>query len=277
MPYCCRYDARFVATLVNLLAVGIGACAAAAAPPAPALADFDKPADAEVMEAEVARTTDALARAPRDARLYFARGAAHFKLRDFAQAVADFSAAIKLDDRLDDAYFGRGMALARNGDIDAGIADLSVYIKRNPNSSLAHTKRGVRHLWNGELDLAERDLKRAIALDANNAEAHDDLGVILAQREDYARAAEHFRTTIKLEPRYQKAYHNLAFVYYLMDQEPQALKAVDAALALGEDRDSLLLKAVILEALGRAREAKAIKEQAEFLPEGNWSERAPIQ
>lgn len=241
------------------------------------IANLDKPVAAEAMEAQVTRTTAAIKNEPRQARHYLERGEAYFKLRELDHAIADFSAALKLDNKLDDAYFGRGMALARNGDIEAGIADLDVYIKRHPNSSLAHTKRGVRHLWAGNFAAAERDLTRAIALDANNAEAHDDLGVIYARNEQYARAAKHFRTTIMIEPRYQKAYHNLAMVLYLTDEDQKALTAVEGALALGEDRDSLLLKGLILQALGRETEAKAAREQAEFLPEGNWSERLPIQ
>lgn len=212
-----------------------------------------------------------------DALHYVKRGEAHYQAHNFDKAIADFSKAIQLNDRLDDAYYGRGMALARHGEVERGIADLGVYIRRHPDSSLAHTKRGVRYLWNGDEANAEQDFLKAIALDPRNAEAHDDLGVIRARRAEYDRAMEHFNIAIRVDPSYHKAYHNLALVYYLVDRESQALKAVDAALKLApEDRNTLLLKSKILSALGRHDEAKRVKEDADFLPAGNWSERMPV-
>ena len=39
----------------------------------------------------------------------------------------------------------------------------------------------------------------------------------------------------------------------------------------------LLLKSEILLAVGRDQEAIEIKQEAEFLPEGNWTERIPVR
>lgn len=246
-----------------------------------ALADIttlDHAADQETMLRQVAEQGRRLKANPKDARAYLARGEAHFKLRDFESAVEDFTHAIRLDDKLDDAYFGRGMARGRGGEIDAGIADLGVYLRRNPKSSLAYTKRGIRYIWKGDFENAERDFRKALALDPKNAEAHDDLGVILAQRGEYEAALTHFRATVSADPTYQKGFHNLALVHYLTGDGTEALTRVDQALRLiPEARDSLLLKAAILETLGRHGEAKNIKEEAEFLPEGDASARLPLQ
>ena len=118
---------------------------------------------------------------------------------------------------------------------------------------------------------------RAVELDPNNAEAHDDLGVVLAKQKNLRAAAQHFSTAIKLDPSYQKAYHNLAICFYMGGRHDAALQIIDAGLSLDqENRSSLLLKAAILEALGRAPEAQKITAHAEFLPEDNWTERAAI-
>ncbi len=266
---------RWILSAVLLIPLAVaGAAAPKEATPAD-LANMDKPAEADAVEADIARWGAELKQQP-SAPGYVRRGIAYFKLRQLDEAIDDFNAALKLNDRHDDAYFARGMALARNGDIEGGIADLGVYITRHPNSSLAYTKRGVRHLWNGDFAAAEKDLSRAIKLDPRNAEAHDDLGVIYAKREDYREAARHFATTIDIEPRYQKAHHNLALVRYLMNDNEAALAAVNRSLALGADRDSLLLKAVVLEDMGRSAEARAAKAQAELIPEGHWSERQAL-
>jgi tetratricopeptide (TPR) repeat protein len=211
-------------------------------------------------------------------QLYIQRGDLYFEKREFFDAVEDYTTAIELDPEADQAYFGRGMALARQGMIDEGIADLSVFIKRNPKSSLAYTKRGVRYIWKQDYANAEKDLTKALELDPDNSEAHDDLGVVYAKKQDYEKAVEHFSATIQLDPSYQKGYHNLAMTLFLVGQDERAHMRVNQALALNPNhRDALLLKSQILEELGRHEEAASIKEDAEFLPDTNWSESVPVQ
>ena len=225
--------------------------------------------------ADLDRALDAV---PDDAGLHAERGLVLFELQRLDAALVAFDRALALDPQLDAAHFGRGMALGRLGRIDEGIAALTVFIERNPDSSLGYTKRGVRHLWNGEPTLAEHDFRTALRFDPANAEAHDDLGVILAQRGDLATAEQHFRAAMHLEPDYQKAHHNLALVLHLGGNEKDALEAIDAALRLDPgSRESLLLKGVILDGLGRTDEAAAVNARAATLPANDWSERAAVR
>jgi len=213
-----------------------------------------------------------------DAQLYIQRGDIYFGKRDFFDAVEDYTTAIELDPGADQAYFGRGMALARQGLISEGIADLTVFIKRNPDSSLAYTKRGVRYMWKQDFKNAEKDLERALEINPDNAEAHDDLGVVYAKRQAYAQAIDHFSATIRLDPGYQKGYHNLALSLYITGQDDQALVVVNQALALNPNhKDAILLKSNILEDQGRHEEAALLREDAEFLPEKNWTESISVE
>lgn len=242
------------------------------------LSRLDESADSEEVTREIAQLEAALRSQPTSAVLHARRGAAWFKLREFDKSIADFTTALRLNDKLDEAYFGRGMALGRNGQLDEAFIDLGVYIHRHPDSSLAHTKRGIRYLWKGDLDAAEKDFTRAIALDPRNAEAHDDLGVIHAQRGDYARAEQHFHQVLRADPTYQKGWHNLAMVYYITARNERALDTVERALKLVPDaRDSLLLKSAVLESLGRHTEAKKLRDEAEFMPAGERSAHMPLR
>ena len=211
-------------------------------------------------------------------KLYIKRGDAYFEQGEFFDAVEDYTLAIELNSEAYQAYFGRGMARARQGLIDEGIDDLSAFIKHNPKSSLAYTKRGVRYIWKQDFDNAEKDLTKAIELDPENAEAHDDIGVIYARKQMYNKAVEHFSTTVRIDPSYQKGFHNLAMTFYLVEQDAQALAMVNRSIALNANhRDSKILKSIILEKLGRYEESKSVREEAEFLPETNWSEGVPVQ
>ena len=66
--------------------------------------------------------------------------------------------------------------------------------------------------------------------------------------------------------------------YILKKRPTQALSAINKSLVLDNNsRNSLMLKSEILSALGREKESEAIMKKAEFLPEGNWSERFSVQ
>ena len=230
------------------------------------------------IEHELEMLTQKISRQTKNPLLYIKRGKILFLLHEFDKAIDDYNVALSIDDSLQQAYFERGMALARNGQLEAGINDLTHFIKFNPNSSLAYTKRGVRYIWAGKLELAKKDLLQAVKLDQSNSEAHDDLGVIYAQLKDFDKALEHFSFAIQYDPSYQKAYHNLAMAYILTSRPQQALVAINKSLILDNDsRNSLMLKSEILSALGNNKEANAVMRKAEFLPEGNWSERFEIQ
>ena len=228
--------------------------------------------------ARITEVSSRIAQTPYNARLYLLRGEALFQKHDFFGAVRDLTYALELDGSINSAWFWRGMAYGRMGKVERGIEDLSIFIQRKPDSSLGYTKRGVRYLWIGDLDKAERDLTKAISLDPRNAEAHDDLGVIFARRGKTRLAIKHFQTTVSLDPSYQKGFHNLAMAYFLSGENEQALLAINKALEIKlETKNSLLLKGTILEAMGQMDDAKSVIEYAEFLPDGNWSERMPVK
>jgi tetratricopeptide (TPR) repeat protein len=232
----------------------------------------------EDIEQQITLLSQQIVSSKNPAHLYLQRGKAYFTAHEFNKASADYTAALKLDDKLDEAYFGRGMALGRAGEVKEGIQDLTQYIKRNPDSSLAYTKRGVRNIWAGNLEHAEQDLKQAIRLNPSNAEAHDDLGVLYAQKKNYDQSLHHFQQVVKLDPSYQKGFHNLAMTLHITGQNQQALNTINKALNLAnQDKNSLLLKAQILMAMGMKEQANKIIQRAEFLPDGNWSERFPVQ
>jgi len=230
------------------------------------------------LEQKIKKLTNTLKKEKPSAKLFYERGMAYLKLPMFSEAADDFSSAIKLDDSLDEAYFGRGLAYGRLRMFDESIADLSVFIKRNPRSSLAYTKRGVRRIWAGKYEQAEKDLNIAISLDPMNAEAHDDLGVMEARKENYKKALTHFKNVVELDPSYSKGFHNLAMAHYILGEYNASLINVSKALELKpNDKSSLLLKGETMLKLGRRKEAEAILDRAEFLPEGGWQERFSLQ
>jgi len=214
---------------------------------------------------------------PNDDVAYFKRGVLYFQEHKFNLAIKDLSQALKLKPENDEALFWRGMAYGRNKQSDNGIRDLSNYIKKHPDNSRAYTKRGVRYIWAGKLKNAQTDLQQAVKLDQSNSEAHDDLGVLFAQQKNYGQAIKHFNSALKYDPTYQKAWHNRAMVSFIQHKYEQALGDIDQSLTLKPNRDSLLLKSLILDAQGNTELAGRIRGSAEAMPDNNWSESFAIQ
>ena len=72
--------------------------------------------------------------APGVAVFYTQRGDAYYALNDLYGAMENYTAAIKLDDRQDQAFFGRGMALGRMGLADEGIAERAEFLPESNRS-----------------------------------------------------------------------------------------------------------------------------------------------
>jgi tetratricopeptide (TPR) repeat protein len=227
---------------------------------------------------QIKHYTHELKATPKSVDLLLKRGDLYFKINEFDKAIADYNSALKLDDHADKAYYGLGLALGRNGHIRQGIKDLSIYIGRHPTDEYAYTKRGVRYLWLRDDRNAQKDLTKAITLNPKDAEAHDDLGVVLGRGGDYKDAFKNFLACVTIDPTYFKGWHNLAMAYYVFGYDKSALAAVNQALKLDpEHRSSMLLKATILQAMGREKEAAKAKDDAEWLPVGNSSENIPVK
>ena len=62
---------------------------------------------------------------PSCAYLYYNRGGVYVLRKDYSHAVADYTQAIALDHNLGEAYYNRGLALIESGKTDEGIRDLS--------------------------------------------------------------------------------------------------------------------------------------------------------
>jgi lipoprotein NlpI len=85
--------------------------------------------------------------APDDAPAAFRRGVKHLESKDYAKAIAEFDAALKLDATLAAALDRRGDAYLKTGEFAKAIADYDAFLKLEPKFEPEHWRRGIAYYY----------------------------------------------------------------------------------------------------------------------------------
>jgi tetratricopeptide (TPR) repeat protein len=153
---------------------------------------------------------------------YVGRGLAWQGKGERDRAMADFTAAIRLDPENSLAYSNRGILWREKQDVDRAIADFSeaIRIEPLPRSDLPgpgfvniYTNRGLAWQAKGDLDHALSDYNQAINFDGRNAEAFYFRAKVYLEKRDFDRAAADLDEAIGLGPNRLEPYR--ADAYYL--------------------------------------------------------------
>ena len=111
--------------------------------------------------------TRALAVEDRNFEIWFNRGLAREKLKDWTGAYADYTQAIELNEKFDKAWLGRGNVLTKQSKYNEAIEDYTVAILFRPDFALAFYNRAIaKDKLKLKADACD-DLKRASELGYN--------------------------------------------------------------------------------------------------------------
>jgi tetratricopeptide (TPR) repeat protein len=101
----------------------------------------------------------------RQAKTLVAAGDDSFQRGHHAEAIEQYSQAIRLDPNNLAAYAHRGSAYNGLGEYDHAIADLERYFASGPSAPWPHFHRGLAYEAKADFDRALADINRAIELD----------------------------------------------------------------------------------------------------------------
>jgi len=110
-------------------------------------------------------------------------------------------------------------------EFEAAIADLTAALKIDPKNPATLVDRGAVYDALGEYDLSLADYDRAAKLRPFWAAAIDNRGNAYAMRGDYDKSIADHTRALALDPTYSGGYRNRALTYFLMGR--YALAAVD--------------------------------------------------
>jgi tetratricopeptide (TPR) repeat protein len=200
---------------------------------------------------------------------YRNRGAARADAGATAQAVADFSEAIKLLPTDASSYAGRGLAKLGLGDATGAIGDYGEALRLKPDGAAFLAGRGHAHFIKGDQPAAIADFTEVIRLNPNSASALNRRGLAYRRSGDLARAIDDYTAAIMINPIYALAYNNRGYAYEALGRKDEAIADFQSALLLDASlvgaRDGLVRLGFpagwLIQTQERIQEGKALVEK----------------
>ncbi len=126
----------------------------------------------------IADFSTAIRLAPQNPRYYNAKGFFLLNRRRTTIAMQDFNAATKLDPKYPEPYNNRGLLLLATGKGDQAIEEFNKAIELNPKYVDAYNNRGVAYQKADRIKEALADLDHAISLDGKSQKSYYNRGLI---------------------------------------------------------------------------------------------------
>jgi ankyrin repeat protein/lipoprotein NlpI len=162
--------------------------------------------------------------------------------KDYAAAVTDSTAAIKLDANNADAFFWRGYAYYNQKDYPNALRDLDESIRLNPQGHLPFGARGIIRYRQKDFDNAIADYSKAIELNPKYQTGYYNRGVAIIHKPtpDWNAALADFTMASELNPQDSAAFFHLGFVYSSLENWKESEKNYLQSAALGDKTAELL-------------------------------------
>jgi tetratricopeptide (TPR) repeat protein len=154
------------------------------------------------LDAAIGQYRQAIAIAPENAFAHNALGAACESRNNLVDAKKEYAAAAAADPEMPDAHRNLGNILAAQGECLAAERELREAVNLDANSASAHYDLGNVLLSQNEIRGASAEFARAVELKPNYLEAQYNLALSLNQLGEPAKALEHGRVVLQLNPRF---------------------------------------------------------------------------
>jgi uncharacterized protein (TIGR02466 family) len=150
----------------------------------------------------------------------------------YAEAVASYQHALKLQANNPDLWFNCGIALTQLNRLDEAANAYQQAIKIQPNFFEAHGNLGTILQRQGKLDEAIKSYQAGLKINPQDARGYFNLGTVLRDKGELQAAVDAYQKAIQLFPNYTDAHNNLGETLRDQGDMPAAVKCYQAALTL---------------------------------------------
>jgi tetratricopeptide (TPR) repeat protein len=156
-----------------------------------------------------------------DARQFLDVGDAYYNDGKYEMAIKEYGKAIAVDEGLAAAYYHRGLAYDKMESIDKAIQDYSKAISLTPRHDDAqiYHNRGLAYLKSGNYSEAIEDYDNAIAINPKFTEAYHNRGIAYSRKGQYDKAIEDYNRALDIRPNYAGAYFSRGVAYVKKAEE----------------------------------------------------------
>jgi tetratricopeptide (TPR) repeat protein len=168
------------------------------------------------------------------------------QLRRSAEAIRDYSEALRLIPELPDARAGRGFLYEEAGERDLAFDDYNQAIRLNPNLGKVWYHRGLIYMRLRDYQKARSDFREAIRCFPDFADAYLEAGYASYDLKDNDGALSGFEVAINLNPKDARAYAARGAIYRQRKDYAKAVSDFSEAIRLApRNADYLVYRAVV--------------------------------
>ena len=200
-------------------------------------------------------------------RAYNSRGLANMALKNFSNAVQDFSRAMELDKQNAGYVDNRQGAFFALGQLDHALEDANRAVRLAPNKAFAYRSRGLIFGEMKSYDKAIKDMTTAISLDHTWIDLFVERGKLFAKAGRSYAAISDFDRALELDPNLTWANRERGLTYKLIGDRERAQS--DLLIALRAQPDDI-------EVVNALRELQVAATTAPPSKDASRQQRSPV-
>lgn len=221
--------------------------------------------------AKQGKIADAAPHYQKAAELDPSHAGAMLELASAHEQAKQFKEAIAIYERFPDNPTAReraGELLLESGDAKAAIGHLEAAVQRSATAANRFAL-ATAYTLEKQYDKAEAQLDESLKLEPANTSLRMSYARVLREQKKYAEAAKQFYQVAQTDPASATAWSDLAGMLILLNQDQQALAALDKIRALGAEKAAhFYFRAIILDKQNNAPAALESYEKFLTLSEG---------
>lgn len=172
---------------------------------------------------------------PGQANLFKERATEYCRLRNFVEAIADYSSYLEIQPHDATVFHLRGVAYEQIGQLDRAQEDYRKAMAIHPQLADEHINRGVQFGQIGHSRQSIVSLTEAIRLAPANPDVYFNRGTVYLQQGDFQKAIVDFSNVIRLSPGDEEAYYRRGASHEQAGNQDQAIADYRQFLAISQD------------------------------------------